>query len=324
MQTLIPSRLYKGDTIGIISPSSTLYARKEKFEKAIEIFAQKFDVQIKLSPHVMGRHLYSSGTTKERLDDFHQMIADPEIKAIIFSIGGDSAIDLIARLDYALIKKHPKIIAGISDASTLLNPIFAKTGLFTFHGLEFTDFGLEPMTYETEQIKKTFFAGETNSFHANPSWHDFDNLPTSYAGWQTIKKGKTTGRIVGGNFACFSSLLGTDYAPSLTGNLLVLESFMWSKGKLHQELMALKLQGYFEQISGLIIGYCIGSDTPGKLGDEQSMKDLLLEITEGYTFPIIQIGEIGHNVDNLMLPIGAKATIDATHLTFSIDEEVVR
>lgn len=179
MQTIIPQRLHKGDTIGIISPSQSLRKRQEAFEAAVQNFSDALDVNIFIAPNALGQYYYSSGTTKERLDDFHQMIADPEIKAIIFSVGGNTAIDLVEGLDYELIKKHPKIITGISDATTLLNPIFAKTGLMTFLGLEFTDFGRMPMMYEIQQIKKTLFAGEIGAVEENSAWHDFQNNPTT-------------------------------------------------------------------------------------------------------------------------------------------------
>lgn len=135
MNIIRPPKLHKGDRVGIISPSQSLFGRKEKFEKAVQVFAEQLGVEVVVAPHALGQYYYSSGTTEERLSDFHLMLKDPSIKAIIFSVGGNTAIDLLEGLDYELIKQNPKIIAGISDATTLLNPIFLKTGLITFLGL---------------------------------------------------------------------------------------------------------------------------------------------------------------------------------------------
>lgn len=229
MQTILPPKLQKGDTVGIISPSQSLRKRQETFNSAMQNFSEALEVNIVIAPHARGQQYYSSGTIKERLDDFHQMIANPEIKAIIFSVGGNTAIDLVEGLNYDLIKQHPKIITGISDATTLLNPIFVKTGLITFLGLEFTDFGRASMQYEIEQIKRTFFAGETGAIEANPNWHEFQNNPTTYAGWQAIKEGVVTGRIVGGNLTCFEQLYGSAYFADLQNTILVLESYRLHK-----------------------------------------------------------------------------------------------
>lgn len=86
----------------------------------------------------------------------------------------------------------------------------------------------------------------------------------------------------------------------------------------------MKFWGSFEEISGLIIGYCLGSDDPDVKGNERPMAELVREVTEGYNFPVMQVGEIGHNVENMMLPIGAKAKVDSDSLTFEVLENVVQ
>ena len=56
---------------------------------------------------------------------------------------------------------------------------------------------------------------------------------------------------------------------------------------------------------------------------DRKVSDVILEVTKDYSFPILEIGELGHNVENYILPIGCKATIDASKKYFSIDEETV-
>ncbi len=324
MQTIIPPRLKKGDKVGIISPSQSIQNRMEKFEKAKTSFSQRTGLELILGSHTLGRYYYSSGTVQERLSDFHQFLKDPSIKGILFSVGGNTAIDLIDKLDYELIRKNPKIISGISDATTILNPIFVKTGLITFLGLEFTMFGWLPMDYTYEQIEKTWFEGTLKEVTLNPKWKNYDDLPTTYNGWQTIRPGTAKGRIIGGNLGSITYLSGTDYYPSLDQNIFVFEGYRMHKKAIHHRLISMRLRGEFKRLSGIIVGYCLGSDDPTQPGDERSLKDMLLEVTEGYDFPIMQVGEIGHRVENILLPIGAIATMDAINLKFTIDEPVVR
>ncbi len=131
------------------------------------------------------------------------------------------------------------------------------------------------------------------------------------------------GRVIGGNLPSFQKLYGTNYSPELENSLFVLETYQWNKRAIHHELMSMRLRNDFKKISGMIVGYCVGSDDPSDYGNERLMKDMLLEVTEGYDFPIMQIGEIGHKVENIMLPIGSMATIDTKNLKFIIDESVV-
>lgn len=317
-------KLRPGDLVAIISPSqppSTKNSHSD-FEKARKNIERATGLKTVLAPNALAEHYYSAGTVQQRLDDFHWALKNSDVKGIMFSVGGNTAIELVDKLDYELIKQNPKIITGISDATTLLNPIFTKTGLITFLGPEFTDFALEPMTYEVESMKHAWFDGEPSEIKANPNWRDFDGLPTTYKGWRTIRKGQAEGRIIGGNYNSFAQLYPTEYVPELTGSILVLETYGYSKRDLHGALARLKLWGVFDKISALIVGYCLSSDAPGVKGNERDLAELVLEVTDGYGFPVMQIGEIGHNVENIMLPIGARAKLDATNKTFAILEAV--
>ena len=171
-------------------------------------------------------------------------------------------------------------------------------------------------------MKQAWFEGELGDIQPNPDWHDFDGLPTAYKGWQTIRPGVAEGHIIGGNYSCFTQLYHTQYAPDVVGSLLAMECYWYSKRDIHNALARLRLWGAFEKINGLIIGYCLGSDDPKAKGNDRDIADLALEVTEGYGFPILQIGEIGHNVENILLPIGARAKLDATNKSFSILEPV--
>lgn len=320
---MIAPKLHKGDLVAIISPSNTIAHKKEQILKACANFEAHTGLKTVLAPNALGQHYYSSGTPQERVDDFHWAFKNPEVKAIIFSIGGSTAVDLVDKLDYELIKQHPKIIAGVSDASTLLNAINTKTGLITFHGIEFLDFANEDMSYTYASIQDNWFNGSDITYGQNPNWKDLDDTFTSYSGWQTIRPGEATGKVVGGNFRCFTQLRGTEYfLNSFKDSILVMEAYKWPKRHIHQALVDAKLWGVLDQISGLIMGYCLESDNPKQPGNDQPMKDLVLEATEGYDFPVMWIGEIGHNIENLVLPIGAQAHMDATNLTFEISKDV--
>ncbi len=49
------------------------------------------------------------GTTpKERAEDIHAAFADPDIKVIMASIGGDDQITVLPLLDRELIRANPK------------------------------------------------------------------------------------------------------------------------------------------------------------------------------------------------------------------------
>lgn len=308
--------------MGICSPSGTIAHRREALEKACVNFEQRTGLHCVVAPNALARHFYSAGTPAERLEDFHYLLAREDVRAILFSAGGDTAIDLVPLLPYDEIRQRPKIMAGISDATTLLSPITAKTGLVTFLGLEFLDFADHPMPYTLASIEAAWFSGQPHAVTANPGWQDLRHTDHQYRGWQAIRPGAAEGRLIGGNFQSFMQLMDTEYELMAPGALLFLETYRLSKKEIHKGLLQLKLRGVLEQISGMIVGYCCECDMPAVRGNEQALAETIREACADYTWPIMQVGEIGHWVENCLQPLGAQARMDADALQFEITESV--
>lgn len=324
MQIIKPPRLQSGDKVGVVAPSQSVNDRLDRFHRALPVLEKELDIKFVLGEHALGEYWYHSATRENRLKDFHSMVTNPDIKAIFFALGGYTAVDLLDGIDYDLVKNNPKIITGISDCTTLLNPIFAKTGLITFHGLEFSFHGYPGRAdYQLASLRHNFIAGGKGEIRPNPAWRDWRDTPTSYSGWQTIRGGQSTGKLIGGNLLSLKHFLDTPYSPDLAQATLFLEGYKLDKRAIHAGLADLKLRGVFEKISGLVIGYWVGSDNPGQDYNKRPLESVILEVVGDYSFPIMQVGEIGHYVENAIIPIGAVASIDADKLTFTIEEEVV-
>lgn len=325
MKIIKPKKLQKGDMVAIVSPSGFVpEGLRLQFNEGIK-FLESLGLKVKIGKNCLGQYYYASGTVEERLNDIHDAFADKEVKALIMSIGGASANHLLDGLDFDLIKDNPKIFCGISDGTTILNPIFSKTGLVTYHGpdLIFT-FGLPMSPSIKNNLIKTIFEGSIGQLNPNPDWKGLDELNKNerYKGWNCVRKGKAVGKLIGGNIDCLIKLENTKFRPSYKDAILFLEAFAVSAEDMHQELTHLRQSGVFDDISGLVLGYFYGSHMEDKKQDRE-IYEVVLEVTKDYTFPILEIGEIGHNVENYILPIGCKATIDSENKYFSIDEETV-
>lgn len=70
---------------------------------------------------------------EERAADFNAALADPEIRAIIATIGGDDQIKVVPRLDAELLRADPKPFLGYSDNTNILNWMWAN-GVAGFYG----------------------------------------------------------------------------------------------------------------------------------------------------------------------------------------------
>jgi muramoyltetrapeptide carboxypeptidase len=314
---IVPGRLRPGDRVRVMSPSSTITEQRDAAQNAAAVLEKSLGITIEFADHAFDACFYSSGTTEQRQHDLLAAFTDPEVKAIFLSMGGATAIDMLEGLDYDLIAANPKIVAGMSDSSTLLEAITAKTGLVTFYGFELLDFARHDLPYTTDSIRQVWFDGWSGPYRPNPNWHDLEGDPTSYRGWREIKPGQATGTAVGGNSEALTQVIGTAYCPRLDGAVLVLETYRLQKRHVQALMVSLRLKGVLDQISGMVLGYCLGSDQPGGR-NERDVADILRETTTGYDFPILQIGEIGHQVENLILPLGATVHLDTRGPGFSL------
>jgi muramoyltetrapeptide carboxypeptidase len=158
----------------------------------------------------------------------------------------------------------------------------------------------------------------------NPDWKGLDELNKNqkYKGWQCVRKGKASGRLIGGNTSCLINFDNTQFRPNYDNSILFLESFSPSVKELDRVFTHFRQAKVFDELNGLILGHFYGAHALDK-NEDREVKDVILEVTKNYSFPILEIGEIGHNVENYIMPIGCQATIDAEKKYFSIDEKTV-
>ncbi|MEK7098907.1 MAG: LD-carboxypeptidase [Patescibacteria group bacterium] len=323
MEIIKSKRLRTGDTVGVISPSSYisehLWPDCERATGALGALGLK----VRMGAHAFDRHFYNAGTRDARLVDFHAMWRDPEVNMIMMSQGGDTANHLLDGIDYDMIRQNPKIFAGFSDGTTLVNAIFARTGLVTYYGPSFLWGFSDPMDeIFVENFRKTFFEGQVGPLTPNLHWRHTEKKELAYSGWHSVRSGRASGILMGGHSGCLVTTMLAGYAPDFQDAILFLEGTE-SIAKLDRQCTVLHLNGTFAKIKGLIIGYCDNHEMPKEQGENRPVADMVLEATRGYDFPILEISELGHKVENYTFPVGCRATMDADEKYLSIDDATV-
>ena len=122
--------LSPGDKVAVVSPSRGL---PELFPAPYELGLTRLRDEFGLLPveYPTTRRLRTS--PQERAADLHAAFADPEIKALIATIGGDDQITVLKHLDADLIRANPKPFFGYSDNTNLLAYLWTL-GIVAFHG----------------------------------------------------------------------------------------------------------------------------------------------------------------------------------------------
>ena len=143
MILLIAPNLQKGDEIRVIAPSRSLtIVRDEIFNKAL-CYLEQQGFHVTFSKHSREIDDWNSSSIQSRVDDIHEAFLDNNVKAILTAIGGFNVNQILEHIDYEIIRQHPKILCGYSDITALINAVYAKTGLITYHGAHFSTFGFE-------------------------------------------------------------------------------------------------------------------------------------------------------------------------------------
>jgi muramoyltetrapeptide carboxypeptidase LdcA involved in peptidoglycan recycling len=127
---LYPPKPRPGDRIAIVSPSSGLPGR---LPLPYELGLTRLEKDFGLVPVEYPSTRRMGSTPQERADDLHAAFSDPEIKAVMASIGGDDQITVLPLLDRELLRANPKPFFGYSDNTNLLMYLW-NTGIVGYHG----------------------------------------------------------------------------------------------------------------------------------------------------------------------------------------------
>ncbi|MCS4488796.1 S66 family peptidase [Streptococcus sciuri] len=316
-------KLKEGSHIRILSPSSSI-ERLGGFEANLSAKAklEELGFQVSFSEHYLENDSLYSASIESRVADLHAAFYDPNVDAILATIGGFNSNELLSYLNYDLIAEHPKIICGYSDSTAFLNAIFAKSHLMTYMGPSYSSFKMkEGQPYQSEMwlqaMTQTSYDLVPSKEWSSDAWYDPSQSRHFYpTKWKIYNHGKAQGTLIGGNLVTFNLLRGTDYAPQVSDYVLVIEQ---SEDDLFYDFtrnLAALLQSYPHPKALLV----------GRFPKETKMTESILRfILDKYpilkTIPVIYDMDFAHTQPLLTVTIGAQIAISTKDMTFTIRED---
>jgi len=291
---ITPRRLRPGDLIGVISPAGPVDASDLK--PGLDLLAAG-GFRIYEAPHLYDRHGYLAGQDAARLSDLHAMFSDNEIAAVLCARGGYGCLRLLDRLDYELIRSHPKILVGYSDITALLMAVYRKTGLVTFHGPMVR--GLSAVSNDSLESLLKVLSSEQPVL--------FDPMEAT-----PLIPGRAEGPLLGGNLSLICHLVGTPFLPPLEGCILFIEDRGEPLYRIDRMLTYLSLTGQLKGIAGLIAGQFTDC------GDTSAIDRILMDTASDLKIPLVTGFPTGHGPKNLVLPLGLSAQLDSHRMTLRI------
>lgn len=295
-----PAFLQKGDKVTVISPSSII--EPDILAGGIKCL-KSWGLNVSKGRFVRGKYGNFAGTVKQRLGDLQRAMDDPDCKAIFCSRGGYGANNLLAQLDFTKFRQSPKWLIGFSDI-TALHCRIQSEGFASLHA---------PM------LKHLIEEGADD--YCNQAIHDIlfgINAQQHYQckGNPLNHTGKATGIIRGGNIAVWHGLLGTPYDINPAGTILFVEDVGEKPHAIERMFYNLKLSGFLDKLSGLIICQFTEFEEHKQLGKE--LYPALADMLKEYHYPICFGFPVGHVPMNLPIIEGAQVELKVSKKEVSL------
>lgn len=273
----------------IITPSWLIKKEKEFKAGLKTLEGLGFKVQNK-------RFLIKMPSLKQKVNQIHGAVKNRKVDIILAQRGGYGCMKLLPHLNFALLKSNPKVFAGFSDLSAILNVIYEKTGLITWHS---------PMIINFNPVSSFTIHSFLNACRGFPQKNLFAGAPL-----HIYRKGKASGVLKGGNLITLSALLGTKWEIKTTGAILFFEEVDQKLYEVDRLLTQWILAQKFTKVHGLILGNFRGLKN----------KDVFNILREQIKidFPLVHCPYIGHVPHKITLPIGAKVELNTFTKTLKI------
>lgn len=287
---IIPPYLKEGDRIEIITPASPI--AEDVVRKAA---ARLEDSGFRITT---GAHAFAScgpfaGTEAERLADIQKATDDPDVKAVLCSRGGYGMSRIVDQVDFTALKKSPKWYVGYSDITSLhlwLNTVCGITSLHAEMPLNYSNPDCLPDSYDTL----------VKALKGNPE-------PVSW-----ITRGEESfeveGRVMGGNISLIYSLNGTAAQPDTDGAILFIEEIGEKFYHLDRMLVGMRMAGLLRNLSALVVGG-MEQITEGEHVFNQTVEEVVMNVVDGYGYPVLFNFPAGHINDNRAVYLGRAARL---------------
>lgn len=290
----IPPYLKKGDTIAIVCPSGTM--PYEKAETAIRVL-HEWGYEVITGKTLGSRYNYFSATDDERLADLQNVMDDVAVNAILCGRGGYGTGRIIDRINFKKFRRNPKWIIGFSDITILHSHLYSNYDIASMHAPMAAAFNNDEYKNEFVQSLKAALEGNKSEYSCKPNPFN--------------KKGKASGRLIGGNLSLLAHITGTPSDTNWKSKILFIEDVGEYIYNVDRMLYQLKRNGKLKSLAGLIVGgFTEMKDTETPFG--QTAEEVIRDIVKEYDYPVCFGFPVSHEKENYALKVGVKYKLSVT------------
>lgn len=343
-----PLSLQPNDKVAIVSPSSGMpFVFPWVYEQGLSRMREIFQLQPVEFPTARQSPQYLSQHPKARAEDINRAFADPSIKGIIATIGGNDQIRILPFLDREVIAANPKVFMGYSDC-TNLHLFLWNLGIISYYGgAVMTQFAMggEMDRFTIDSIQKVLFNPSIGKIHAateysdaDLDWADSANLdkkrpmyPSDGWIWHNSHNQIVEGQLWGGCLEVLDLHLSVrQYLPEfskLDGAILFIETSeeMPTEGFVYRFIAALAEMGLLKRFKAILVAYpkaqfCDRMPTEGReayiANQQMAVKSALNDYN--INIPVVFNMNFGHTDPQMIIPNGGIAKINCASKTIEL------
>jgi muramoyltetrapeptide carboxypeptidase LdcA involved in peptidoglycan recycling len=328
-----------GDKVAVLSPS---FAAPAVAPAIHEQALRRLEAATGLVPVEFPTTRKLGSTARERADDLNAAFADPEIRAVLATIGGNDQITVIPYLDATLVANDPKPFLGYSDNTNLLNWLWTNGVAGYYGGSTQVQLGPGPGVDAVHErsLRAALLTGERieltepgESEDHGIDWQDPRALsefgerePTEPWTWAGPPRA-VTGRTWGGCIEVLQWILTAGRFPAdsgvLNGGVLLLETSeeLIPAVEFGRILRSIGERGIVGAVDAVIVGRPPTSDFTTRLSADQrrakrdEQRDTAIDIIQRYhPEAVVVVGPpFGHTRPQWIVPYGGSITVDGAN-----------
>jgi muramoyltetrapeptide carboxypeptidase LdcA involved in peptidoglycan recycling len=332
---IYPPKPAPGDRVAVVSPSAGL---PQVFPEVYELGLRRLRDELDLVPVEYPTTRVLGSPPADRARDLHAAFADPDITAVLATIGGDDQITVLRHLDPDLIRANPKPFFGYSDNTNLLNQLW-RLGVVGFHGgsvMVHLGRGGRSHPVHLSSLRAALF--EPGWYELTPpadwgdepgDWNDPSLITVEppmwpHEGWHWVNAGRVVeGRTWGGNLEIISWLLQAGLVPpddALDGCVLYTETSeeLPSATEVYRILRNMGERGLLARFPAVLVGRAKAWDF-GQRNDPAQKREyvaqqraaVLRALGEYHPAAMIIFDvDVGHTDPQLIIPNGGDIRLD--------------
>lgn len=334
-----------GDRVAIVSPS---FAAPAVAPAVHEQAMRRLRESTGLIPVEYPTTRSLDASPEARAEDLNSAFADPEIRAVLATIGGEDQITVIPFLDPEPLLEDPKPFLGYSDNTNLLNWLWCH-GIPGFHGGS-TQVHLGPGPHldpvHDASLRAALLTGEqleiTEPGESEDNGHDWNDPraltefgtrePTEPWTWAGPAR-SVTGRTWGGCLEILQWVLTAGRFPTdpdvLAGGVLLLETSeqLIPAHEVGWILRALGERGILAAVDAVVVARPPASNMDERPTAEErrvrraEQRDTVITVVQKYApETVVVVGPpFGHTRPQWILPYGGTMTVDGAERRLTAD-----